>query len=119
MPEGGRPASPRPAGLARACVDVKQLSTASRSKSEPLSKSQCPRGRIPRPAGLGRPAGPTWKPLTLGLGMEVKLNRLTCLHLTPTAVPARNRPWKPINREPISLVTHTIGALLSLLHLLE
>ena len=53
VPEGGRPASPRPTGLARARIDVKQLSTASRSKSEPLSKSRWPRGRIPRPAGLG------------------------------------------------------------------
>ena len=49
-PEGGRPASPRPAGLARERVDVKQLSTASRSKSEPLSKSRWPRlGEAGRP----------------------------------------------------------------------
>ena len=58
MPEGGRPASPRLAGLARARVDVKELSTTSRSKSEPLSKGQWPLGRIPRPAGLGEAGRP-------------------------------------------------------------
>ena len=58
MPEGGRPASPRPAGLARARVDVKQLSTDSRRGSEPMPERRWTRGSIPRPAGLGEAGRP-------------------------------------------------------------
>ena len=56
--EGGRPASPRPTGLAHARVDQKQPPTASRRRSEPLSKSRWPHGRTPRPAGLGEAGWP-------------------------------------------------------------
>ena len=60
---GPRWARGRPAGLAHARVEPKQLPTASRRRSEPLSKSRWPHGRIPRPAGLGEagrpPSGPT------------------------------------------------------------
>ena len=57
-PEGGRPASPRQASLARARVHLKQLSTTFRRKSEPLSKGRWPRGHIPRRAGLGEAGRP-------------------------------------------------------------
>ena len=33
--------------------------------------------------------------------MEAKLNCLTCLQPTATAVPAENRPWEAINRSTI------------------
>ena len=33
----------------------------------------------------GRPASPTYHPLDLPLGVEVKLNRLTGLQLTPSS----------------------------------
>ena len=87
-PEGGQPVSPRPAGLARACVDVKQLSTASRSKSEPLSKSRWPRGRIPRPAGLGEAGRPHLAAARAQLHVEATSTVLvaynTRTHLVPT-----------------------------------
>jgi len=35
----------------------------------------------------GRPAGPTWQPLLLSLGMKDKLNELTCVQLTLSPVP--------------------------------
>ena len=73
-PEGGWPASPRPASLARARVHLKQLSTAFRSKSEPLSKGQWPHGRIPRPTGLGEAGRPTWRPMMFSLGVKDKHN---------------------------------------------
>ena len=47
------PYSPRPAGLAQARVKLKQLSTVSRRRSEPLFESRWPCSGIPRPAGLG------------------------------------------------------------------
>ena len=56
--EGGRPASPRPAGLAIATVNRNQLSIDTRRGSEPLSERRRPRGGNPRPAGVGEAGQP-------------------------------------------------------------
>ena len=51
-PEGGRPTSPRPDGLATAAIGQTQLSTDSRERSEPLSERRRPRGGTHRLASL-------------------------------------------------------------------
>ena len=91
--EAGQPPSGRPALHFKRRSNVGN--TDPRRRSGVSRRRRWPDGHTPRSAG------PTWKPLELGLGVEVKLNRHNCLPLTPTALPARNRPWKPINREPI------------------
>ena len=83
----------RPAGLATAAIGQTQLSTDSREGSEPLSESRRQRGGNPRPAGL-RPAGPTWRPLRLRFGVEVKRNEITCFQPTLPAVTSRTDPGR-------------------------
>ena len=81
MPVADRPAYPRPFSLPPHCVKTKQLSTASGSRSEALSKGRWPRGRIPRPAG------PTLQWLNLRLSVDVKHTDYTCLQLTHLSLP--------------------------------
>ena len=88
QPPLGRPSWPCLRSSYARNTDPRRRSGASRRR-------RWPDGHTPRPAG------PTWRPLKLGLSVEVKLNHHNCLPLTPTALPSRNRPWKPINREPI------------------
>jgi hypothetical protein len=67
----------------------------------------------------GRPDGPTWKPLKLRFGMEVKHNSITCFQPTLPAVTARTDLGRAINRGTIHHSTHTIGAFLFYLYFLE
>ena len=92
--EGGRPASPSPAGQARASVATMQLLP---TLGEDLKR--------PGEGGVhvSRPAGPTWRLLASRLRVEVKLNCDNCLQPTPRASPVQNRPWKAINR---ALIPH-------------
>ena len=71
-PEGGRPASPRPADLSQPCVKPTQLSTVSRRRSEPLFQGWWPRGGTPRPAGLGEAGRPHWEASWTGSWRESK-----------------------------------------------
>ena len=104
----------RLAGLALATAKQNQLPTDSWRGSEPLSKRRWPHGGTPRPAG------PTWKPLRLGLGVEAKHNHLTCFQPTLPTIPASYRPWKTIKGGHQPSLQHTPLELLSLhLYFLE
>ena len=52
-----------------------------RRESRASTQRRWPDGCIPRPAG------PTWRPLVLSLGMKDKHNHLTCVQLTLSSVP--------------------------------
>ena len=60
-----------------------------KSRAKPQS-SQRPRW------ARGRPAGPTWRPLRLRFGVEVKRNEITCFQPTLPAVTARTDLEKAI-----------------------
>ena len=56
-------------------------STDSERRSRTSTQRRWPRGHIPWPAG------PTWQLLLLSLGVEDKLNELTCVQLTLSPLP--------------------------------
>ena len=89
-PEGGRRASPRPAGL--------------QPRVEATQQTPTPGTDQEHPGEGGGQMAITLLAYSLSrhhLRKEDKHTDLTCLQRTPTALPARNRPRKPINREPI------------------
>ena len=57
--------------------------------------------------GIPRLAGPTWKPLKLGFGVEVKHNCITCFQPMLPAVTARTDLGRAINRSTIHHSRHT------------
>ena len=89
------------------CVEAKQVITDSRRKSKTSRRKSVLDGMTPRPADLGKAAGPTWRPPSSRLRVEVTCTDFNCLQSTPRASPAQSRPWKAINRAPILTCEHT------------
>ena len=102
-PEGGRPASTRLTGLARAGVEATQLSPTPGEHLRHPGEDGALMATSPGRPALGRPVGPTLQPLKPRLRVEAKHNCHNRLQPTPRALPAQNRLWKAINR---SLIPH-------------
>ena len=83
--QAGRPRRGRPASNYHRWGYA--TSTDLRRRSRAFTQRRWPYGHIPRPAGIGGPAGPTWRPLKLSLGVKDKQNELTCVQSTLSPVP--------------------------------
>ena len=77
--QAGRPRRSRPASNCLCWSHA--TATDFRRRSRASTQRRQPDGRIPRPAG------PTWRPLMLSLGVKDKYNYLTCVQPTLSSVP--------------------------------